>query len=94
MTYDRLHAICQRNLKKSPLQLTNSRVLIEATSRLKKSAGSIQAIANDLGYSDGSQFSHFFKKETGISPSQFKRNHTEKGVIESDENTPDFSDWP
>jgi AraC-like DNA-binding protein len=94
MTYDRLHAICQRNLKKSPLQLINSRVLIEATSRLKKSAGSIQAIANDLGYSDGSQFSHFFKKETGISPSQFKRNHTEKGVIESDENTPDFSDWP
>lgn len=94
MTYDRLHAICQRNLKKSPLQLINSRVLIEATSRLKKSAGSIQAIANDLGYCDGSQFSHFFKKETGISPSQFKRNHTEKGVIESDENTPDFSDWP
>ncbi|QUX95637.1 hypothetical protein C0J08_09540 [Marinomonas sp. CT5] len=94
MTYDRLHAICQRNLKKTPLQLINNRVLIEATTRLKKSAGSIQAIANDLGYSDGSQFSHFFKKETGMSPSQFKRNHTEKGLKERDENTPDFSDWP
>ena len=94
MTYDRLHAICQRNLKKSPLQLINNRVLIEATSRLKKSAGSIQAIANDLGYSDGSQFSHFFKKETGISPSQFKRKYTEKDSVESDGNTSDFADWP
>lgn len=94
MTYDRLHAICQRNLKKSPLQLINNRVLIEATTKLKRSTESIQAIANDLGYGDASQFSHFFKKEMGVSPSQFKRQYNEKNVPDRDEHTPDFSDWP
>lgn len=94
MTYDRLHAICQRNLKKSPLQLINNRVLIEATTRLKKSSDSIQAIANSLGYNEASQFSHFFKKETGFSPSQFKRNYSEKGSNQNELVMQDFSDWP
>jgi AraC family transcriptional activator of pobA len=94
MTYERLHAICQRNLKKSPLQLINNRVLIEATTRLKKSSVFIQAIANSLGYNDASQFSHFFKKETGFSPSQFKRNYAEKGGGHKEHVMQDFSDWP
>lgn len=94
ITYDRLHSICQRNLKKSPLQLINNRVLIEATLRLKKSTDSVQAIANSLGYNDASQFSHFFKKETGLSPSQFKRNYAEKGAGQTVHVMQDFSDWP
>ncbi|NLQ16214.1 helix-turn-helix domain-containing protein [Marinomonas sp. M1K-6] len=94
MTYDRLHAICQRNLSKSPLQLINNRVLIEATSRLQKSSDSIQAIANSLGYNDASQFSHFFKKETGLSPRQFKRHYVEKDLQKPQSGRQDFSDWP
>ncbi|TYL46644.1 AraC family transcriptional regulator [Marinomonas sp. IMCC 4694] len=94
MTYDRLHSVCQRNLKKTPLQLINNRVLIEATLILKKSSDSVQAIANSLGYNDASQFSHFFKKETGLSPSQFKRNYAEKSVAQTKHAIQDFSDWP
>lgn len=94
LTYDRLHAICQRNLKKSPLQLINNRVLIEATLRLKQSSDSVQTIANSLGYNDASQFSHFFKKETGLSPSQFKRQYATKEAGLQEKETQDFSDWP
>jgi AraC family transcriptional activator of pobA len=94
MTYDRLHAICQRNLQKSPLQLINNRVLMEATARLKKSSDSIQVIANSLGYNDASQFSHFFKKETGLSPRQFKQHYAQKDIQNTQHERQDFADWP
>ncbi|MBJ7536546.1 helix-turn-helix domain-containing protein [Marinomonas transparens] len=94
VTYDRLHAICQRNLQKTPLQLINNRVLIEATSRLKKSSDSIQLIASQLGYNDASQFSHFFKKETRLSPNQFRKNNAAKGDLKGSNTEYNFSDWP
>ncbi|MEL0621862.1 helix-turn-helix domain-containing protein [Marinomonas arenicola] len=94
MTYDRLHAICQRNLKKSPLQLINNRVLIEAISKLKKSTDSVQMIANALGYNEGSQLSHFIKKETGFSPSQIRHNFVKSGEASVSRLEQDFADWP
>ncbi|AEF55350.1 helix-turn-helix domain-containing protein [Marinomonas posidonica] len=94
VTYDRLHAICQRNLQKPPLQLINNRVLIEATNRLKKPSDSIQMIASQLGYSDASQFSHFFKKETRLSPNQFRKNNTTKGTLKGSNYEYNFFDWP
>lgn len=94
MTYDRLHAICQRNLKKSPLQLINNRVLIEAISKLKKSSDSVQVIANALGYNEGSQLSHFIKKETGSSPSQIRHDFEKSGYESVSGLEQDFSDWP
>ncbi|MFD1385068.1 helix-turn-helix domain-containing protein [Rhodanobacter aciditrophus] len=94
MTYDRLHAICQRNLQKSPLQLINHRILMEATLRLKKSSDSIQVIANRLGFSNASQFSHFFKKEMGHSPSHFKRHYAVKTTEQNELSEAGFSDWP
>lgn len=94
MTYDRLHAVCQRNLQKSPLQLINNRVVMESTLRLKKSSDSIQVIANILGFANASQFSHFFKKETGHSPSHFKRYYAQKETEQNEHSEGDFSDWP
>lgn len=94
ITYDRLHAICQRNLHKPPLQLINNRVLIEVTTRLKRPSDSIQMIANQLGYNDASQFSHFFKKETGISPNQFRRNNALTTDRQGNKQEYNFADWP
>ncbi|WP_191602325.1 helix-turn-helix domain-containing protein [Marinomonas algicola] len=94
VTYDRLHAICQRNLNKPPLQLINNRVLIEVTTRLKRPADSIQMIANQLGYNDASQFSHFFKKETGVSPNQFRKNTVLNTDSQGNKYEFNFSDWP
>lgn len=94
ITYDRLHAICQRNLGKSPLQLINHRILMEAVARLTSSSDSIQTIANGLGYNDASQFSHFFKKNTTTSPAQFRKLQALQSEHSGVNDKHAFSDWP
>ena len=47
---------------------------IETARRLlRETDASIVAIANDVGYSNPSHFSHTFKKETGLSPTEYRR---------------------
>lgn len=94
ITYDRLHAVCKRNLDKSPLQLINHRVLMEALARLTGSSDSIQTIANGLGYNDASQFSHFFKKNTNTSPAEFRKLQKLQSEPPRDSDKHAFSDWP
>lgn len=93
VTYDRLHGICQRNLQRSPLQLIHARMMREAASWLERSGQPIQQIAHALGFSDGAEFSHFFKRQSGVSPSRFRqqvRNQSEAvGLARTS-----FADWP
>lgn len=44
-----------------------------AVRRLLASEGSLQGVAEDLGYSDQSNFSHAFKKWFGVAPGEFIR---------------------
>lgn len=93
VTYDRLHAICQRNLQRSPLQLIHARMMREAASWLERSGRPIQQIAHMLGFSDGAEFSHFFKRNSGLSPSSFRqqaRNQSQAVRL----TTTSFADWP
>jgi len=93
VTYDRLHGICQRNLQRSPLQLIHARMMREAASWLERSGQPIQQIAHSLGFPDGAEFSHFFKRHSGVSPSRFRqqvRNQSEAvGLARTS-----FADWP
>ncbi len=94
ITYDRLHDVCRRSLGKTPKELVSERTLMDAIYRLKKLPDSIQTISNDLGFSDSSQFSHFFRKRVGCSPKQYRQQ--QKVSLQSalaSENS-DFSDWP
>ena len=67
-TFAKLHS-------KSPLQYIKERRLLEARRLLTYSDKQIQEIAYEIGFEDIQAFSRFFKKQQGISPSEFKKKH-------------------
>lgn len=91
---DRLHAICQRMLSRSPIELVHDRVVQEARLRLERSARSVQEIAYGLGFRDPGNFSHFFKRKTGVSPARYRalaRDATNASTIPLSSS---YYDWP
>lgn len=58
---------------RSPLQIINDRILLEAKRQLCHSALSIKEIGYQLGFEDPSYFVKFFKRLTGKMPSEFRK---------------------
>ena len=50
-------------------------LLQEAKSRLLQTNDTISMIASELNFTDNSYFNRFFKKQTGLTPLQFRKNH-------------------
>jgi AraC-like DNA-binding protein len=59
---------------KTAIQLLNETRLAEAYSRLKHTNETVSEIAYRLGFEDQSYFSRFFKKATGMTPAEFRKN--------------------
>jgi len=59
---------------KTPLQVINDRIILEAKKLLLYSDKSSKEIAFSLGFSEASHFSKFFKNQAGASPIHFKNN--------------------
>ena len=59
---------------KTPLQVINDRIVLEAKKLLLLSEKSSKEIAFELGFSEASHFSKFFKNQVGMSPIYFKKN--------------------
>jgi AraC-like DNA-binding protein len=57
---------------KSPLQMINERIVLEAKRLLYHTDKTIEEISFELGYNEGAHFSKFFKKHTGFSPKIFR----------------------
>ena len=57
---------------KTPLQFIQDRIMLEARRLLNYTDMPISDIGYELGFSDIQGFSRFFKKQEGISPSEFK----------------------
>lgn len=58
--------------EKSPLQVIHDRIIMEAKRLLLYSGKSIKEIGHELGFSDPSQFSRFFKKRVGKNMQEFR----------------------
>lgn len=59
--------------KKSPLAVIQERVILEAKRLLVYSHKSAKEIAYELGFDDVAYFSKFFKKLTGMAPTDFRK---------------------
>lgn len=68
-----LNILCRKHLKVSATQLIHQRICIEAKRLLQTTGSSIKEIAFELGFADHAHFSSFFKKQTGISPIEFRK---------------------
>ncbi len=61
--------------QKSPQQIIQERVVLEAKRAILFTDKQTQEIAYDLGFEDPAYFSRYFKKVAGISPSEFREAH-------------------
>jgi AraC family transcriptional activator of pobA len=60
--------------QKTPSQIIQERIVVEAKRLLCYTDRSIKHITFELGFEDVSYFSNFFKKNTGIAPSDFRNS--------------------
>lgn len=61
------------SFNKTPSKIIQDRVILEAKRKIHLTRKSIKEIALELNFSDEFYFSKYFKKHTGISPSQFRK---------------------
>lgn len=69
-----LNAITRTTLSKTPSEIINEHLILEAKRLLLATSDQINQIAWQLGYEDPSYFIRFFKKHTGQSPEAFRSN--------------------
>jgi len=73
MTSRNLNIICNNILQKSVSELIETRKLIEAKNLLMHSDKPISEIGFELGYNEKAYFTNVFKKKTGQTPSEFRK---------------------
>lgn len=76
VTEDRLNSICKRAVDYPPSQIIHNRLLAEAKRYLVYTNRSSNAIAYELGFTDPSYFSRFFRKHVGETASDFKARYS------------------
>lgn len=67
-----LHKATTTLLDKTPKQIINERILLEAKRLLAHSNNSVKEIAYKLGFEEPTNFIKYFKKHTKSTPSEFK----------------------
>ena len=59
---------------KSPLQIIQERIALEARNQLRNTARTVSEIAYHVGFQDVQTFSRFFKRMEGVSPKSYRLN--------------------
>lgn len=75
-TYKTLNSICKLSTGLTAKQMIDAFTLIEIKRRLVISNITTQKLAYDFSFDDASNFVKYFKKHTGVTPSQFQAAHS------------------
>lgn len=74
MTYKSLNQICKLASNQTTKQLIDAHTILEAKRKLSIEGIRIQQLADDLGFDEVTNFVKYFKKNTLMTPSQFKKH--------------------
>jgi len=74
ITPSHLNSICRNLARTSALGVIHERVLLAARRSLVYTEKTIYGVSIGLGFSDPSYFTRFFKRHTGLSPGEYRRN--------------------
>lgn len=74
LTTYQLNSTTKKLLGKTPSEMINECLILEAQRQLLATTNQVSQIAFDLGYEDASYFIRFFKKQTGNTPDAFRKN--------------------
>jgi len=77
VTESRLNRLCRTLADKSAFDVIRDRLLLEAKRRLVYIAAPVTALSYELGFQDPAYFCRFFRKQTGMSPAEYRRHMTE-----------------
>lgn len=73
MSARNLNLICKQILQQTVTEIIETRKLIEAKNQLTYSDKNISEIGFDLGFNEKAYFTNVFKKRTGQTPSEFRK---------------------
>jgi AraC family transcriptional regulator, transcriptional activator of pobA len=73
LTANRLNRLSRTMTGKSAFDVAQDRLLLEARRKLFYIAAPVSQLAYELGFADPAYFCRFFKKKTGMAPSEFRR---------------------
>ena len=76
ITEKRLNQATTKILDKSPKELIDERVLLEAKRILAHTTESVKEISYQLGFEEPTNFIKYFKKHTSVTPTEFREQNT------------------
>jgi AraC family transcriptional regulator, transcriptional activator of pobA len=82
ITARRLSEICKRCSGMSAKEIINGQIVAEAKRFLQFSSNTVKEIAYELNFNTPEQFSHFFKKNTTMSPADYRSQFNNIGVLD------------
>jgi AraC family transcriptional activator of pobA len=72
ITAAHLNVLCRQAANQSALELIHERVLLEAKRNLVYTSMTVSVVSYTMGFSDPAYFTRFFKRQTGLSPKDFR----------------------
>ncbi|QQT33075.1 AraC family transcriptional regulator [Sphingobacterium multivorum] len=73
ISYNHLNNNCKKALSRTAAQLIYDQIIEEAKKLLDQSDLSVKEIAFELGFADSAYFTRFFKQQTSLTPSDFRK---------------------